>query len=98
MKKNVLSQIQEKRKRVLEIVALNGCKNPMVFGSISRGEETKESDLDIMVEVGEKTTLFDLAAIALDLEELFGIPIDVVNQTSIRKEFYQSVMYDARKV
>ena len=42
-----------------------------IFGSVARGEETEVSDIDICFE-GEAPTLFTLARIKYELEELLG--------------------------
>ena len=48
-----------------------------IFGSVARGEETEVSDIDICFE-GEAPTLFTLARIKYELEELLGRPVDLV--------------------
>ncbi len=51
--------------------------NPRVFGSVVRGEDHIESDLDILVDPTPNTSLFDLADIELELEKLLATPVDV---------------------
>lgn len=48
-----------------------------IFGSIARGEQTENSDIDICYE-GEAPTLFTLARIKYELEALLGCPVDLV--------------------
>ena len=48
-----------------------------IFGSVALGEETEVSDIDICFE-GEAPTLFTLARIKYELEELLGRPVDLV--------------------
>lgn len=48
-----------------------------IFGSVARGEQTENSDIDICFE-GEAPTLFILARIKYELEELLGRPVDLV--------------------
>jgi uncharacterized protein len=42
--------LQEKREDILEIAAKHGAFNVRVFGSVSRGEETEDSDIDLLVD------------------------------------------------
>lgn len=48
-----------------------------IFGSVARGEQTENSDIDICYE-GEAPTLFTLARIKHELEALLGRPVDLV--------------------
>lgn len=54
-----------------------------IFGSYARGEEKKESDIDVLVRFGKGATLFDLAGLGNYLEDLFGIPVDVVSERAL---------------
>ena len=58
------------RLSVRRIVEAHQARNPRVFGSIARGEDTAGSDLDLLVDTTDSTSLFDLAAIELELERL----------------------------
>jgi uncharacterized protein len=55
-----------------------GAKNVRVFGSVTRGEETSESDIDLLVDfpAGERG-LFPLLKLAGEIEDLVGRPVDV---------------------
>lgn len=48
-----------------------------IFGSVARGEQTENSDIDICFE-GEAPTLFILARIKYELEAFLGRPVDLV--------------------
>ena len=51
-----------------------------LFGSVVRGEQTAESDIDVLVEA-PVLSLLSLIDIKYKLEEMFGIPVDVVRKT-----------------
>ena len=63
------------------VVALRAV-NPRVFGSVARGEDTEESDLDLLVEAVDGTSLFDIAA--MELEALLGCPVYVTADGGLR--------------
>ena len=66
------------RDEVLRIIARYPVSNPRVFGSAARGDDTDESDLDLLVEPEfGVTTFIDLANLEIKLEALLGIPVDV---------------------
>ncbi len=53
--------------------------NIKVCGSVARGEDSEGSDIDFLVEPGPEATLFDLGGLHEDLEELLGVPIDILS-------------------
>jgi predicted nucleotidyltransferase len=64
-----------------------------VFGSYARGEATKDSDIDIAVEISGPMGL-SFVAMADEIESLFGIKTDVVPKRSIKPEYLRSVEKD----
>lgn len=50
-----------------------------IFGSVARGEQTEDSDVDIVVSL-IKPRLFYLVHIKEDLQRLFGCPVDIVRE------------------
>jgi len=65
------------RDEVLAILANYPVSNPRIFGSVARGEDTEESDLDILVEDDGSVSMFDLAGLEMQLEALLGVRVDV---------------------
>ncbi len=66
--------LQEKRQEILAIAAKHGAYNVRIFGSVARGEADEQSDVDILVELEEGRSLFDLGGLLMDLEESFRMP------------------------
>jgi len=60
-------------------VAVRRCHaaSPRIFGSVLRGQDREDSDLDLLVDALPGTTLFDLGALRIELETLLGVPVDV---------------------
>ena len=53
-----------------------------IFGSVARGEQTADSDVDIYFETDKKLSLFRMGGLMYDLKELMGVPIDLVHNTN----------------
>ena len=68
------------RAAVLRALARFGLSRPRVFGSVARGEDTEDSDLDLLVEAGARTSLLDLAAARNALEDALGVRVDLVTE------------------
>jgi predicted nucleotidyltransferase len=69
--------------------------NPRVFGSVLRGRDTESSDLDILVDPLPGTTLFDLGGLQIALEELFGVPVDLLTPGDLPKRARERVLSEA---
>jgi predicted nucleotidyltransferase len=67
-----------------------------IFGSAARGQDREDSDLDLLVEPSEGTTLLDLGAIQSEVSELLGIRVDVVTPGSIPEQARQRVLAEAQ--
>ncbi len=81
--KEVKMNIEEIKKKILPVLEKYGVKRAGVFGSAVRGESTKESDVDILVELPKGQSLLDLVGLKLDLEEALGKKVDVLTYDSI---------------
>jgi len=66
-------------------------KKLCVFGSVARGEDTTQSDLDVLV-VFERKATFDLFMdLKFYLEELLGIKVDLVTDKALRPQVRQAI-------
>jgi predicted nucleotidyltransferase len=86
------------RETVRRVVAAHRVCNPRVFGSVARVEDTAASDLDLLVDTADGTSLFDLAAIELELEDLLKIPVHVTTDGALRGKVRERVLADAQPV
>jgi hypothetical protein len=63
-----------------------------LFGSVVRGEEKGESDIDLLVDFEERADLFDYVGLVLFLEEKLNRKVDIVPQRALRKEIKANVL------
>lgn len=71
--------LKRHRDEVIAIAAANRARNVRVFGSIARGQDRSESDIDLLVTFDEGASLFDLSGLGLALEALLGRRVDIVS-------------------
>ena len=90
--------LEAHREEVRQIVLAHRALNARVFGSVLRGEDTEDSDLDILVDPTKDTTLFDLGAIRYKLRNLLGVPVDILTPGALPDRFKQSVLDEAQPV
>jgi len=72
--------------------------NPRVFGSALHGTDTEDSDLDLMVDPLPETTLFDLGGLQDELQEILGVPVDLLTPGDLPLSFRDAVLAEARAI
>ena len=87
--------LQSHREAVRQIVRQHHALNVRVFGSVLRGEDTDDSDLDLLVEPTPETTLMDIGAIRYELHKLLGVPVDVLTPNALPESFRAQVLSEA---
>lgn len=83
--------IEKIRNTAGEIAKHHGVKRMFLFGSYGRGNAKIGSDLDFRIDKGKIKGLFALGGLYADLEEAFGLPIDLVTSKSLNEEFIQKI-------
>ncbi len=74
----------DKKAAILEAAQRHGARTVRFFGSVARGDNRLDSDVDVLVEFEKGRTLFDLIGLRLDLQDLLGAPVDIVTPNSLR--------------
>jgi predicted nucleotidyltransferase len=90
------------RDSVLEILEINredlktyGVESISLFGSVARGEAGPRSDADLLVDVDDEVTLFGLSRLKHHLEDLLGMPVDLVTSDALRPQMRDSILAEA---
>lgn len=90
--------LHAKRDEIERIAARHGAYNVRVFGSVSRGEATPHSDIDLLVDVGPTTSAWFPAGLILDLEALLGRRVEVVTEQALYPPLRERVLREALPV
>lgn len=83
-------------KKMVSLLKRRGVKKAAVFGSVARGQETAQSDIDLVVEFSTTPTLFEMAKLQRELEVIVKKPIDLVTYRSLHPLIKQQVMKDQK--
>ena len=83
------------RAAIRHIVFSHRASNARVFGSVVHGDDTEQSDLDILIDPTEDTTLMDVAGIQVELERLLGVGVDVLTPRALPAKFRGIVLAEA---
>lgn len=71
--------VESRREDIAAVVHRHKGRSVWVFGSVARGEERPESDIDFLVEFEPGSSLFDLMDLEAELAALLGVSVDVVS-------------------
>jgi predicted nucleotidyltransferase len=93
MRPSVALQIH--RDAIREIALSHRVNNVRVFGSVLHGNDTDDSDLDLLVDPTPETTLMDIGAIRYELKELLGVAVDVLTPKALPHKFRNIVLQEA---
>ena len=77
-------RLRERRMELLAAAAHRGASNLRVFGSVARGDDRAGSDVDFLVDFEASRSLVDVAGLILDLQAILGVPVDVVEASTLR--------------
>ena len=87
--------LPQHRETIRKLVLEAGMANPRIFGSVVRGEDNEESDLDILVDPGLKTSLLDMAGLQIEIEAVVGVRVDLLTPGSLHPRFRNQALAEA---
>ncbi len=90
--------LDEQRDRILELALRHGARNVRLFGSVVRGEAEPNSDIDLLVDLGEPLSPWFPAGLIRDLEALLGHKVDVVTEKSLHYFIRDRILTEARSL
>ncbi len=90
--------LQTHRDAIREIARRHRVKNARVFGSVLHGDDTEDSDLDLLVDPTPETTLMDIAKIQVEVAQLLNITVDVLTPRALPDKFRDQVIKEAQPV
>jgi predicted nucleotidyltransferase len=92
---SVGENIREHRDEILRIAAHHGAGNVRLFGSVARGDDTSESDVDLLIDVTGDTSPWFPGSLVADLEQLLGRRVQVVIRRSLSHLIRDAVLREA---
>jgi hypothetical protein len=84
------------REELRQLVSRYGLARPRVFGSVLSGTDTDDSDLDLLVDAGQSTSLLTIAGLQIDAEKLLGVPVSVLTPNGLPPKFRGEVLQQAQ--
>jgi len=91
-------EIEKIKKKIVPILKKNKVVRAGIFGSYARGENKKNSDVDILIKPTEKMSLFDFVGIKLEIEDRLGNKIDLVSYRAIHPKLKKQILKEEVRV
>ena len=79
-----MDRIAQIKRKIMPILKRYGVIKAALFGSVVRGDERKDSDIDILVDIEKDIGLLEFIGLKQDLEDALGRPVDLVEYGTIK--------------
>jgi uncharacterized protein len=91
--------LQGKREDILAIAAKHGAFNVRVFGSVSKGEDTENSDIDLLVDYDlQRVSAWFPGGLLMDLQDLLDRKVDIVTEQGLSHFIKDRVLAEAKSI
>lgn len=77
-------RLRQRRAALIAAVESHGASNLRVFGSVARGEDGPDSDIDLLVDLAPGTGLFGLSMLERELEQILNVDVDLAPTDSLK--------------
>ncbi len=94
----LLDKIHRHRDAIITLATQKGLRDVRVFGSVVRGEETADSDIDFLVNVEDARDPLAFVDFQNDLEKLFSRRIDIVFESGLYHATRSKILNEAKPV
>jgi len=89
---------EQNREFVREAVSRYPMRNPRIFGSVLHGTDKEGSDIDILVDAPDGTTMLHLIGLERELRDRLGVPVQVLTPLDLGRRFRQRVLAEAQPI
>jgi len=83
---------------ILPLLERYGVRRASLFGSVARGEDKPDSDIDILVELPDSASLLELAGLKIDLQEMLNRDVDVLTYDSLHPLLRDRILAEQERI
>ena len=84
------------RDRILALAAARAANSVRVFGSVAQGIDHEGSDVDLLVEMPEGTSMLHIVGLQLDIEQALGVKVDLCTERELHPALRDRILAEAR--
>lgn len=90
-----IDRLRAHRSEILELAARHGVRNVRVFGSVARGDDRPDSDVDVLVDVAPGRSLLDVIGFEQDLSDLLERRVEVLTDGGLSPYLQRRILQEA---
>ena len=90
-----LDELYSRRDEILTIASRHGARSVRVIGSVARGEDRPDSDIDFLVATGPSVSGWFPAGLIVELQDLLGRRVEVATEAGLRPGLREDVLAEA---
>ena len=87
-----IAELRNRKEDILKLAFSYGVKDIRIFGSVARGEQDDNSDIDLLVEMEKDKSLFDRLGFKHELEQLLQQKVDVISVRAIHGRLKENIL------
>jgi len=92
------NEFQILKQKIIKILKQNKIKKAGIFGSYARGEQTKNSDIDILIQPTKDMSLLDISGLRIELTTNLSKKVDIVSYNYIHPRLKQRILREEIKI
>jgi uncharacterized protein len=89
------ADVVKNKDAIIQIAELRGAKHIRIFGSVIRGQDCSDSDLDLLVDFEPGRSLVDYVGLSLDLQDYLGYKVDIVTEKGLNCYIRDKIIQEA---
>jgi len=93
-----MKTIDEIKEQIIPILLRHNVGRASLFGSIVNGNMNEKSDIDILINLPIKYSLFDMLTVKFELEDTLGKKVDLVEFDGIKKSLKNEILSSQVKI
>ena len=87
-------RVRRRRHDLIAAAAAHGVRNLRVFGSVARGEDRPDSDVDLLADLPPGLSLIGLGRVEADLEAILGSHVDLIPAEDLKPGTRERIVRD----
>ena len=90
-----LNEVSAKRNQIMQAAANRGVRRIRLCGSVARGDQRPDSDVDFLVTFEPGRSLLDHGGLLMDLQDILGCKVHVISEGSLTSRYRDRVLSEA---
>ena len=91
-------KLEEIKVKIIPVLRRYDVRKAAIFGSFVKGEQRKDSDIDILIEFKGEKSLLDLAGLKIELQEILKRKVDVLTYNSLHPLLKDKILQEQKVI